>query len=421
MTIAAPQLNKTGLRFLFSHRLLTRFATVGDQMLVAVANFWLTISIARAFAPEALAAYGIGLSAGLIVQGLQRHTLIIPFMLQPRARSVRRAGGMMAQHWIILSGTLALGAAGILVSAEFSAPHYTQYVIGSSAVCLLIFAELEFARAILVTLNAPISLLAGAAYYSLLCAALGLSALMGWISFPALLSFMAAGMIFHATGITLKTGGLRLGHGWAILRSHSSRYGLWSVVASGTYTGYTHVPLFILGIFAPPIHAAAFVATRSLMQPLQIFQRGLDIADKAGFVDRAGTPYGRNAFHITLRLAALYTAAGCIFGLGVGLFPETLLQLAYGSKFAGERAALIAWVPVFVLLSSVMPIESLVYARRSFRGYYLARGAGSVVAIALTAPLIGHFDETGAIVASAVGSLVAAVGAVYLLARGTQS
>ncbi len=192
-------------------------------------------------------------------------------------------------------------------------------------------------------------------------------------------------------------------------------------MASGTYTGYTHVPLFILGVLAPPIHAAAFVATRSLMQPLQIFLRGLDIADKAGFADRAGTPYGRNAFRMTLKLAALYTAAGCIFGLGVGLFPETLLQLAYGPKFVGEHAALIAWVPVFVLLSSVMPIESLVYARRSFRGYYLARGVGSVVAIALTAPLIGHFQETGAIVASALGSLVAAVGAVYLLARGTQS
>jgi hypothetical protein len=56
----------------------TRFATVGDQMLVALANFWLTVAIGRAFHAEELAAYGIGLSAGLMVQALQRHAVVIP-------------------------------------------------------------------------------------------------------------------------------------------------------------------------------------------------------------------------------------------------------------------------------------------------------------------------------------------------------
>src|SRR5262245_30781352 len=115
MTIAAP-FSRDRWRLRISPLLLTRFATVADQLLVAAANFWLTVSIGRAFPSEALAAYGIGLSAAFVFQALQRHTLIIPFMLQPRMRSLRRAGGMIGQQWIVIAATLLSGAIGILAA-----------------------------------------------------------------------------------------------------------------------------------------------------------------------------------------------------------------------------------------------------------------------------------------------------------------
>ncbi len=420
MTIAAEYANKTGWRLRFSRQLLTWFATVGDQTLAAAANFWLTISIGRAFAAEDLAAYGIGLSAGLIIQALQRHALIIPFMLEPRSRSQRRAGGMIGLQWIILAAAFIAGAAGVLAGERLDAPHYMQLVIGASAVCFVIYAELEFARAILVKLGTPLSLLAGSLYYAVLFAGLGSAVLMEWIGFPALLLSLAAGMTLHAVGVSLRTGAVRIGQGWALLCSHSRRYGVWSIVATGTAAGYTHIPLLILGLLNPPIHAAAFVATRSLMQPLQVLIRGLDIADKAGFAERPAAPHGRGGLHLALKLAGTYALVGSIFGLAVCFFADTLLQLAYGSKFAGEGAALMAWVPVFILISCMMPIESLVYARRSFKAYYLARAAGSAVALGLAALLVFRFSEAGAILASAAGSFVAAAGAVLLLARGSR-
>jgi hypothetical protein len=60
---------------------VTRFATIGDQVLVSLANFGLTLAIGRAYSAKELASYGIGLSLGLMVQGVQRHALIIPLML----------------------------------------------------------------------------------------------------------------------------------------------------------------------------------------------------------------------------------------------------------------------------------------------------------------------------------------------------
>jgi hypothetical protein len=98
MSIAAALTVKVFGDFRLAQPLLARAATVGDQLLVALANFWLTVAIGRAFGPESLAAYGLGLSAGLIMQGLQRHTISIPLMLQRQSRARRRAGGLIAQH-----------------------------------------------------------------------------------------------------------------------------------------------------------------------------------------------------------------------------------------------------------------------------------------------------------------------------------
>ncbi|HEY7647264.1 MAG TPA: hypothetical protein VH858_19630 [Hyphomicrobiales bacterium] len=414
MTIAAPQLNKAGLRFLFSHRLLTRFATVGDQMLVAVANFWLTISIGRAFGAEEVAAYGIGLSAGLMIQALQRHAIIIPLMLQPPARIARRRGGIFAQHCLVL-GCIVLCALGVLTLSWLGGISRFGFLIaGASAVCLLVYAELEFARAVLVKLNRTSFLFGSAAWYALVSGALAWAAPHRLLSFDGLLAALAAGLLIHAAALFGLAGRFSLWEGGRLLAADIKRYGGWAVVATLTYSGYNHLPLFVLGALASPIHAAAFVATRSLMQPLQILLRGLDIADKAMFAERAGAPQSRGALRLTIKLAVVYAMAAGVFGSIACLFADDLIDLAYGGKFSGFSPALIAWVPAYALLSVSLPFESLVYARQVFRSYYLVRGIGSAAAVALTVPLM-PWAEVGAIAACSIGSLIAMAGTVFIL------
>jgi O-antigen/teichoic acid export membrane protein len=417
MTIAIELQDGAAGRFRLARLMATRFATVGDQMLVALANFWLTVAIGRAFHAEELASYGIGLSAALVVQGLQRHTIVIPLMLEPKLRVMKRCGALIGQHWIFLAVIMAFIGSGMATAAALGATGYVLHIIAACGATLIVYSELDFSRAILIKLDKPLGLLVGAAFYAVFCGGLGFAALAHWLDFSQILALLAAAMTGHAVAVSVKVGAFSLARGWAVLRNNLRRYGAWSLVGAGTYSGYTHVPLFLLGSMAAPIHVATFVATRSIMQPLQILLRGLDLADKAAFAEKASAPYSNAAFLAMLKLTGLYVVAGSVFSLMVALFAEPLLQLVYGHKFVGAGSSLIAWGPTFILLSCAMPVESLVYARRSFAGYYIARAAGSGLAISLAVPLILHFAENGAILACAAGALVATVGSVILLHR----
>jgi O-antigen/teichoic acid export membrane protein len=355
-----------------------------------------------------------------MLQGLQRHAMNIPLMLEREHRVTRRRGGIAAEQCIVLGLALAFGAAVLAAAYLFGATRYAYLVAAASVVCLLVYTELEFARAFLIKLERPWLLLATALWYALVSGTLAAAALLHRIEYETLLAVLGAAMLLHALAIAAIAGAIELRQGLALFTMDLKRYGGWAGVATATYAGYNHAPLLVLGALAAPIHAAAFVATRSLMQPLQILLRGLDIADKSAFSAGAGKPQTHAAYLHTLKLAALYALIGIAFGAIGGLFAKQLLALAYGTKFAGFETALIAWVPAYVLLSVTMPFESLVYTRRDFRGYYLVRAIASLTAVALSVPLVIWFFEVGAIAACAVGWLIAVIGTIVLLARGTR-
>lgn len=395
-----------------------RLATVGDQVIVALTNFGLTLAIGRAFGSTELAAYGMGLSIALMVQGLQRHTITIPLLLKPTASVERRRGGIAAAHTIVLLTALAMTGVALLVIRTIEAPHLAQSTLLASAVCLIVYLQLEFARAFLIKIGRAGALLGGALFYALVAAALALAALTQRVSFEAMLTALGGAMLLHAVVIIMIARSLSFRGGVRTLGADIKRYGGWAAAATATYAGYNHVPLLILGAIAAPIHAAVFVAARSLLQPLQILLRGLDVADKSAFAELRTHPYSPETTRFTLKLVALYALVGAGIGMVVGLGAEQLMTLAYGQKFVGHGGALVAWVPAYILLSISTPLESLVYAREAFRGYFVVRGFASIAAIAAAFPLITYYGGVGAITACAIGWLVAVVGTSVLLMRG---
>lgn len=390
----------------------TRLATVGDQLLVALTNFGLTIAIGRAFGADELAAYGIGLSVGLMVQGLQRHAVTIPLMLRTAEWAGRNRGGVVAEQALVLLLAVLAGAAALGISCT-SLSRFAFLAALSSAACLLIYLQLEFARAFLVKIGKPLLLLAGAMLYAAAAAALSVAALKGMIRYEWMLGGLGATMIVHAIAVALLARSLAPKQGARLLLADTKKYGGWAVAATATYAGYNHLPLLILGAVAAPVHAAIFVAARSLMQPLQILLRGFDVADKNLFAEAKD---GKRAAHFIWRLVGIYAVVGVVFGAAAGFGAEHLLALAYGDKFAGHGAAVIAWVPAYVLLSISMPLESLVYARHRFAGYFIIRGIASAAAIAAAFPLVRLYAEIGAIAACALGWLIAVTGTALMLA-----
>ncbi|MBY0530780.1 MAG: hypothetical protein K2P86_02295 [Xanthobacteraceae bacterium] len=417
MTLAsgAPEIAVDGKRSL-RRRLRgasTRLATVGDQLLVALTNFGLTIAIGRAFGADELAAYGIGLSVGLMMQGLQRHAITIPLMLRTAEWAKQNRGALVAEQSFVLLPAVLAGLLALL-AAHASLPRFAYLVILSSAVCLLIYLQLEFARAFLVKIGRPWLLLAGAGLYAAVAAALAAASLGGLIGYESLLGGFAGVMLLHALAVALVARSFAARSGVRQLLADIRQYGGWAAAATATYAGYNHAPLLILGAIAAPIHAAVFVASRSLLQPLQILLRGFDVADKNRFAEMRND---KSSSRFILKLVALYGVVGVLFGAAAGFGAEHLLSLAYGQKFSGYGAAVIAWVPAYVLLSISMPLESLVYARKRFASYFAIRGFASVVAIAAAFPLIQWYGGIGAIAACAIGWSAAVLGTGLMLMR----
>jgi O-antigen/teichoic acid export membrane protein len=395
----------------------TRLATIGDQVVVSVANFGLMLAIGRAYSAEELASYGIGLSIGLMLQGWHRHAVLIPLMLKADEHVTSWRGGLVGQQVIVLAFALTVGGLLLTAAETIDISHYSRLIVGASVVCLITYLQLEFARAVLVKLGREALLLANGGWYALVVLLLAAGALTHHLEYWMLLAGLGAAMLLHLATITTLIGGFALGQGFRLLIADCSKYGWWSAAATATNAGYSHVPLLILGALAPPFHAAAFVATRSLMQPLQILLRGLDIADKSSFAKGARVGHDRPALHHTMRLAALYAGAAGLFGLIVGIWADQIIALAYGAKFTDLGPVLIAWIPVNILMAVAMPFEALVYARQSFGGYYLVRGIASVLAMALSVPLVMALSEMGAIFACAVGWFATVTGTMMLFAR----
>jgi O-antigen/teichoic acid export membrane protein len=394
-----------------------RIAAVGDQVIVALTNFALTLALGRAYPAEDFAAYGIGLSIGLMLQGIQRHSVTIPLMLQPATTVRQEIATVLGEQVLTVALAASLGAIAYAIASLVGHERYGLMIVASSGVMLFVYLQLEFARVFLVKIGKPWLLLASAGWYCAVAATLSAAALWFGLPYPTLLAVLAGAMLVHLAVLPALTAMPALRTGWLRLRADLARYGGWSAAATFTYTGYNHVPLFMLGALAAPASAAAFVAARSLMQPLQILLRGFDIADKSRFAELGQSPAGATQRSMTIRLIAIYAVIGLVFAALVALAAEPLMTLAYGNKFSGHGAALAAWAITYVLISIALPLESLVYAREQFARYYAMRGIASLIAIAAAYPLILRFDEVGAIAACGIGWLLAVAGTAALILR----
>jgi len=421
MTIAAQDVSIAAPQDARRSRLsLTKLAAISDQVVVSMTNFVLTLAIGRSFAAEEFASFGIGLSIGLMVQGLQRHAVTIPLTLQSDRRIARRHRALLAEQYILLLVVALLGLAAASATLLMQLPHYGTLILLSSVVSLVVYLQLEFSRAYLIKSGKSGFLLISAAWYGLVSLSLAAAALQHLISYETLLAVLGGAMLLHAIALVKVAGRPAWKHGRRLLRHDLIRYGAWSAAATLTYSGYNHLPLLLLGAMAAPVHAAIFVATRSLMQPLQIIMRGLDLADKSVFTRIAKHPASRDALAVTLSCAVFYAVISLVYCISAGLFADQLVSLAYGVRFTDAGGALLAWLPVYVLMGLSLPLESLVYAREDFRHYFKLRAAASVLAFGLSVPLAMFYAETGAIAACAAGWLLAVVGTTIRLVRSTR-
>ncbi|MBV9044316.1 MAG: hypothetical protein JO348_01300 [Alphaproteobacteria bacterium] len=388
-----------------------RLFSFADQAAFSLANFLVTLAAARLFRDQDLAGYGLGVSAAVILQSVQRMTLVVPAALLNDSRFSRRAPGLVGQQLMELGAVLALAASALPVVSAFPVYHIAVLAGMSSS---LVFMSIDFDRALLLRFGYhSMPMLMSGAY--VVCVA-GL-VVFGWshrISFAGLLVGQGVfGVLKTCCSVSL-TVRPNLRHGLRTVLYNLRRNTGWPTVGTLASTSYVHLPLFILSANGSPLVAAAFVATRTPIQPLLVLIRSLDIVDKLRHGSRSGNSSDvRKHFYQTLRLYGLVSMA---FALIASVFAPTLLTILVGPKFAPFWPLLVVWSLVFVLTNAVLPMETVIYSQRNVRSYALVQVGGAVVALLSAAPLIALLGAGGAVLAC-LGGWVFAIGGAWMLAR----
>jgi O-antigen/teichoic acid export membrane protein len=174
-----------------------------------------------------------------------------------------------------------------------------------------------------------------------------------------------------------------------------------------------HIPLFVLGTVHPPLQAAGYVMTRNMLQPLGVIMRSLDLVDKHSFASRR-IPGDQGSTRLIVRTILRNLLVSTLIACAIGFMADTVLRLAYGESAAGFAPALQLWAAVFVVMATILPLETVLFSRNLARPYALVTLASAVVSLFATYTLVPELAAIGAVVASLVGYSIQAMGAVAL-------
>lgn len=399
---------------LMNNRLAVRMISLGDQVLFAGGNFLITILLTRFYKPAELAAYGMAMSIAFILQGIQRNSYIIQNAVLPVKILKGRARKILAEQMIAIVPLLvALAAVSFIVTLLLPETLLALTLVASTA-CFSIFAQLEFERVILMKYKLYLVPVTTSLLYALLIGGLLLvhahltfnEAMIAILVFACLKSLIMLAVI----------GRPDFPGGWRLLRSDLRRNSMASMLGVVGYSGYVHAPVILLGMLSTPVQAAAYVAMRGLMQPLQIVIRSMDIIDKNFFRERSSNS-AEGIRKLMYSQIALYGATGLVLSTLICVFGTQLIHLFYGGKYIEFKSMLYLWGILTVFFAMLQPIESAIIVRKLLNKYNFIRlwvGIGTCVVIVFT---VKPFGATGAILVSTVASVAAVVAGFVLIRR----
>lgn len=393
---------------------LLRVLSLADQILFSAANFVLTLILARYFSEQKVEAYGIALFSVLILQGVQRTSYILQNAVLPAPIFRRRARRVLGQHLIFL--TLLTLAVLLISGALFLFPSSKDVwaILYATAACAMIYMHLDFDRLCLVKHDRYFdSFIFSALYFVLIISSFFAVSRLG-MAFSVLMGVMGVYGASKLLRLICIVGFPDFFWGWAMFKKSVKEHFTGSVLGIAGSAGFGSAPLFALSALAPSAQAAAYVVTRSLLQPVNVIARSLDVIDKNVFQAGQGTSLFRLKT-ILLKQLAIYGIFGAITIAGTLAFGEMALHILYGEKYDDFQGILIGWA-VFVSLMSVMfPLETAVTKTGRLRAYNiwkLPAGATGIILAVLLCPSLG---AGGAIIAAIGGATLCLAASLWLI------
>ncbi len=394
-------------------QIFIRLVTLGDQLCFSVANFLLSIILARFYSEVELAAYVIGLSIALTIQGVQRNCYVVQNAVLAPEILRRRTSKVLGEQSIVW---LFLVSVEVLIGAllfAFSDNEYYHFVAVATIISTLIYTQLEFDRIIFVKHDRFMHAAAMSVGFLLFIGLFFFLVPAYGVSFYAFMGAIAVYMVMKMLWLFVTTVWPDFFWGMRLLRRDFKKYFKSAVMGVLGYSGHNHVPVFVLGWFAVPIHAAVFGAMRGLMQPLQIVIRSLDIIDKNYFQARVKSSGGMRS--VLIRQMAIYGGVSMCVVIGALLFGELVIHIAYGEKYAGYSYILTGWAVIFTMLAITLPLETVIVKLDKLNVYNNLRIISGVVGVILSFALWREYGAMGGVIACLGGWVCTIIFALYLV------
>ncbi|WP_088348428.1 MULTISPECIES: hypothetical protein [Rhodomicrobium] len=385
---------------IYSPIYVSRFFALADQTIFAVANFTLTVTIARYHGESELAAFGIALSIALILQGIQLNNYIIHLnMLDRRVFRFRRRR-ILGEH-LIATMPFIIGAAALsIICVSLVGPSMLTRVAVATMACFAIYCHVGFERVFFTKEDNYIAPFLSSAVYFLVN--LYMLKSHASVSFnQAMLVLFAFGMVRYA--VLMFAGRPDLRRGAALLRIDLRRNSLGSLLGMIGYSGYTHVPVFALGAFSTPGQVAAYVAFRSALQPSQIIMRSMDVVDKNQF--REAIRASDKPRQVLLYQVLFYGGMSTAMSLAICFFSKDIVDILYHGKYYDYIGVLYIWATITVFFNMTQPIESAIVLKKMLTTFNVVRSAVGVLTAIVTVFIATPFGAFGVATTSMLAGL----------------
>jgi O-antigen/teichoic acid export membrane protein len=329
--------------------LAPRLLLLLDQSIFSIANFTLTIVLARRYPAAQFGAYGVGLTAALTVQYIQRNLYIVSLSMMSERVALRSLPGIIAKHLIVTAGTIAilgLAAAAVIIAG---AKGGTIDVIVATLSCIVVYFQADFDRAVLVK---------RAAY---LCIVLALFALVQAkpIGFDVFMGALACGCLAKGGWLVLLRIEPRWRWGLRFIARDWRHYGVPTLLSAASNAAYSNVPVMVLAATRGPAEVAGMMAMRSLTMPLNLVLRSFDAVDKNRFRSLSGGT-ASGVRRIFWRTMLSYAALGAAALAVLAVCSHPIIAIVYHDRYAAFTGLLLAWCAYCALLGLMQPLQSVV-------------------------------------------------------------
>lgn len=396
---------------IFSSPHANRFFALADQTLFALANFTLTVTIARYYGEVELAAFGIALSIAIILQGIQKNSYVIQLNLLDKRVFEFRRRRILAEHFISTLPLLLVLAGLSLLYLDDASSSFEGKIIIATLACFTIYCHVDFERVYFIKDDNFLLPLLSSLIYLAINVYIFASHLT--ITFnQIMLVLFGFGLLRYS--LLMLAGRPEFRRGMQLLRSDLRRNSLGSVLGVIGYSGYTHAPIFALGAFSTPGQAAAYVAFRGALQPSQIIMRSMDVVDKTLFRDAINA--SPNPRHVLLFQVLIYGVISAVMSLIICLFAKDIVDILFRGKYYDYINVLYMWAAITIFFNMTQPIESAIVLKKILNKYNLARLAVGVLTAIVTIFIATPFGALGvATISMLAGLAVFSFGAIISL------